>query len=115
MQRTRNVDVGERIGRRRDVGETKLRAAAPSSLDELNEQISARKEGDTAWEQAHERVEQAKIYRDSDRVPFLPGQVKDMREREGASEQERETERKREIERERERASKRERQRERER
>jgi len=68
MQRSRNVDVGWRIGR-----DLEAEASKPKTLEEQERLVAARREGDATTQKALQMLEECKAMREFDRTPCLPG------------------------------------------
>ena len=75
--RTRNIDVGARIGRRQNnSGRPGTDGSAPKKANAMEEQmrrIENRKEGDEKLEACRKALEQARWERGLDSIPYLPG------------------------------------------
>lgn len=69
--RTRNVDVGERIGRR----PPNAQSSGPANLEEQKKQLAQRMEANETLLRASMELEDAMILRELDRIPCLPGEV----------------------------------------
>lgn len=68
MERSRNVDVGRRIGRDLDA-----EAAKPRTLEQQEKLLNARREGDATMDKAMIRLAECRVLRELDRTPCLPG------------------------------------------